>query len=128
MQHQSGEQRKIGKPIEGLPERIADATSSEAARRIAGREEILRRLCELAESAAREHGAQVKKVSIRPAWSHEYDERTGVVVDVDVIASDDTRFAYWEALNECLDKLAELLPAVDRNWLENEVSITVMRN
>jgi len=71
------------------PEKIAEAISFEAKKRIAGREEILRRLGELAESAAREYSAQIKKISIRPAWSHEYDERTGVVVDVEAIASDD---------------------------------------
>jgi hypothetical protein len=128
MQHRTGQQRKINKPLNRRPEKIADTISSESAKRIAGREEIVGRLFELAEAAAREHGIEVKKVSLRPAWSHECDERTGVALDVDVIASDDARFFYWEALNERLEKLGQSLPSVDREWLDNEVSTTVMRS
>jgi hypothetical protein len=128
MLNQIRKQRKPSTPIEAFPENLVGAVSAETAKRIAGREEILIRFRQMAESAAMQHGTRVVRVNIRPTWSHEYEERSGVAVDLDVVASDEARFAYWEALDECIDKLAQSLPLADRNWLENEVSLTVIRS
>jgi hypothetical protein len=126
MRRQSGEQRNISGPGRRDPE-IVNVAGVEAARRIAGRDAIVARVCKLAESKAG-NGIRVRRVRVRPAWSHEYDERTGVVVDVEVSASDDNRFSYWEALNKSLDALGETLSPADRSWLDSEVSLTVIRS
>src|SRR5579864_1932855 len=127
MRRKGGEQRKVNHLIPSRPQRI-DTPGTEVGQRIAGREEILERVCELAQSQAAKQRVEVKKVGIRPAWSHEYDEKTGVVVDVDVVASNDERFSYWEALGESLAELADTLPSVDANWLQKELSLTVIRS
>jgi hypothetical protein len=95
-------------------------------RRIAGREAIVARICQLAESTAG-HSVRVHRIMVRAEWSHEYDERTGVVVDVEVTASNQCRFSYWEELINRLDEIAASLAPVDQSWLDREVSLTVIR-
>ncbi len=127
MRHEGGDKRVMGQPPRGLVESIADSISAQAAKRIAGREEVVERICELAGAQAAKRNLRVNEISVHAAWSHEYDENTGVVVDVNVTASDEDRFSYWEALNERLDELAASLPQNARDWLESEVSLTVIR-
>jgi hypothetical protein len=127
MPHKGSQQRKLNQPLQGPTQKVAGTISAEAARRIAGREEILRRICELARSEAVQRGVQVNQVNIHPAWSHEYKEQAGVVVDVDVTASNDDRFSYWDALREGVDELAASLPPADRSWLESELSLAIIR-
>jgi len=127
MRRKGAEQRKINHSIPGVPQ-IFDTIGAEVAKRIAGREQILRRVYELAQSEAAERGVKVKRVSIHPAWSREHVEKTGVVVDVDVVASSDERFSYWEALSESLCELADSLRPADGNWLQKELSLTVIRS
>lgn len=127
MQHEGGEERVTGQPPRDVVESIADSISAQAAKRIAGREEVVGRICEVARAQAAKHNLRVNEISIHAAWSHEYDENTGVVVDVNVTASDEDRFSYWEALNEGLDELAASLPQNDCDWLQSELSLTVIR-
>ncbi len=127
MRHDGGEERVMGQPPRGVVEVIADSISTQAAKRIAGREEVVVRICELARAQAAKRNLRVNEISVHAAWSHEYDENTGVVVDVDVTASDEDRFSYWEALNERLDELAASLPQNDSDWLQSELSLTVIR-
>ena len=122
------EQLNIRQPLRRISEEIACRISPETARRIDKHEKIVKRACELAESMAQEHAVKLRSITVGPTWSHEYDERSGVTVHVDIAATNDARFSYWEALNKALEDLAQSLPTAGRNWLENEVSITVMRS
>jgi len=128
MRHKGGEQRKMSQPIRGFAAGITDSVGAEAVNRIAGREALLGRICKLAKAEAAERSLRVNKLSIHAAWSHEYDEQTGVIVDIDVTASDEDRFSYWEALNERLDELAASLSQPDRDWLQSDLSLTVVRS
>lgn len=95
-------------------------------RRIAGRQAIVARICQLAESTGG-HSVRVHRIMVRAEWSHEYDDRTGVVVDVEVTASNECRFSYWKELNNRLDEIAASLAPADKSWLDREVSLTVIR-
>jgi hypothetical protein len=44
--------------------------------------------------------ARTAALSPEPAWSHEYDEHNGVVIDIEIKADPDKRFSYWDALSE----------------------------
>jgi len=64
---------------------------------------------------------------VRAEWSHEYDDRTGVVVDVEVTRVKRVPFSYWKELNNRLDEIAASLAPADKSWLDREVSLTVIR-
>ena len=58
----------------------------------------------------------------------EYEERTGVVIDVEIKATTDERFSYWDAVCERLNELEESVPPEERCFLNDEVSFIVNRS
>lgn len=102
--------------------------SSEAERRFRGHEKVVQEVLSLAEKEARARGISLVKIDVRPAWSHEYEERTGVVIDVEIKATAEERFSYWDAVCEWLDQLADSLPPKEQRFLNDEISFIVNRS
>ena len=100
----------------------------EAARRFRGHERIVQEVCSLAKEEAQARRLTLLCIDVRPAWSHEYDERTGIVIDVEIKASSDERFSYWDAVCERLNELEESLPPEERCFLNDEISFIVNRS
>lgn len=107
---------------------LIESVSPEAARRLSGHESTVQAVCSLAKEEAQARGLSLLKIEVRPAWSHEYDERTGIVIDVEIRASSDERFSYWDAVGERLNELAESVPSEERCFLNDEVSLIVNRS
>ncbi len=100
----------------------------EATRRFQGHEGVVQKVCALATEEAQARGLVLHYLDVRPAWSHEYDERTGVVVDAAVEASTDEQFSYWDAVGERLTQLEDTLPLEERSFLVKEISFVVSQN
>jgi len=107
---------------------LIESVSPEAARRLSGHESTVQAVCSLAKEEAQARGLSLLKIEVRPAWSHEYDERTGIVIDVEIRASSDERFSYWDAVCERLNELAESVSPEERCFLNDEVSLVVSRS
>ena len=101
------------------------STSPEAARRLSGHESTVHAVCALAIQQAQARGLPLLKIDVRPAWSHEYDERTGIIIDVEISAPSDERFSYWDALCERLSFLQLSLPLQEQRFLQDQVSLLV---
>jgi len=112
---------------DSFPTTVA-AIDPEAARRFRGHERIMHEVCSLAKEEAQSRGLTLLRIDVRPAWSHEYDEQTGVVIDVEIKASSDERFSYWDAVCERLNELEEAVPPEERGFLNDEVSLIVNRS
>ncbi len=112
----------------GLSPTLTETIAPEAARRLGGHESTVQAVCSLAKEEAQARGLSLLKIEVRPAWSHEYDERTGIVIDVEIRASSDERFSYWDAVCERLNELAESVSPEERCFLNDEVSFIVNRS
>ena len=102
-----------------------ETSDPEAARRFRGHEKIVQEVCSLAKEEARARGLALLHIDVRPAWSHEYDERTGVVIDVEIKATTDEQFSYWDAVCERVSQLEDALSLEDRSFLTDEISLVV---
>src|SRR5713101_1322312 len=98
------------KASNGLSATVIETITPEAVERLKGHERIVQEVCSLAKEEAQARGLSILRIDVRPAWSHEYDERTGIVIDVEIRASSDERFSYWDAVCERLNELEESLP------------------
>ncbi|MBI3798979.1 MAG: hypothetical protein HY268_18695 [Deltaproteobacteria bacterium] len=107
---------------------MTETIDPEAARRFRDHERIVYEVCSLAKEEAQARGLVLLRVDVRPAWSHEYDERTGIVIDVEIRASSDERFSYWDAVCERLNQLEDLLSPEEQRFLNDEVSFIVSRS
>jgi hypothetical protein len=105
-----------------------ESIDPDAARRFSGHERIVQKVCSLAQEEAQARGLALLQIDVRPAWSHEYDEHTGIVIDVEIRASSDERFFYWDAVCERLNELEETLSPEDRSFLTDEISFIVNRS
>lgn len=101
--------------------------SPEAERRFKGHERVVQKALSLAEKEAQARRISLLKIEVRPAWSHEYEERTGVVIDVEIKATPEERFSYWDAVCEKLDQLEDSLPPEERRFLNDDISFVVSR-
>lgn len=57
---------------------MAETTDPEAARRFSSHESLEQEVCALVKEEAQTRGLALLRIDVRPAWSHEYDEHTGV--------------------------------------------------
>ena len=62
-----------------------------------------------------------------PAWSHEYEERTGIVIEAEIEGSTDQRFSLWDTVCEQISKLQESLPKKESRFLSEDISFVVSR-
>ena len=72
----------------------------ETARRLEGHEQLLEKLIVLIEGEATARSLSIIRIEVLPAWSHEYEEKTGIVIQVEVKATDEQRFSLWEGIGE----------------------------
>ena len=107
---------------------MTETIDPEAVRRFSGHESLVQKVCSLAKEEAQARSLPLLCIEVRPAWSHEYDERTGIVIDVAIKASSDERFSYWDAVCERLNGLAESVPPEERCFLNGEVLLIVNRS
>jgi hypothetical protein len=124
----SSQKAKEGTGAAGLSPMVIEIISPTAAQRLRGHERIVQAVCSLAKGEARARGLALLNINVRPAWSHEYDERTGVVIDVEIKAGADERFSYWDAMCERLNQLEDTLSPEDRSFLTSEISFIVSRS
>jgi len=99
----------------------------EAEDRIRGQEVILEYVESIAMKTASDLHVSIQRMIVAPAWSHEYDDRTGIVIDIDIDADNDRRFALWDAICEQLDQEQSGLSEKERRFLEDDVSVSVNR-
>jgi hypothetical protein len=96
-------------------------------RRIKGHKKILLLIGDLVRDEAIKQGVRIRRIEARPAWSHEYEERSAVVVEAEIEAGADQRFSFWEAVSERIDSLSDSLSARNRGFLNNRLSLVVSR-
>lgn len=109
----------------GFSPTAIETISTDAAQRIKGHEKIVREVCSLAREEAQASGLALLRIDVRPAWSHEYEERTGIVIDVEIRASSDERFSYWDAVCERLSLLEDSLPPEEQRFLQDQAFLVV---
>jgi len=97
----------------------------ESARRLRGHEKLLENPVFVAEQEASARGISLLKIDVLPAWSHEYEERSGVVIQVEVRATDEQRFGFWEGMSERMDSLQDTLAPAENDFLTDEISVIV---
>jgi hypothetical protein len=105
-----------------------ELVSPEVSKRLKGHEQLVQNICVLASQEAHSRGLTLYKVDIRPAWSHESDEQTGIVIDVEIKATADERFAYWDAVCERVSQLEASLSPEEQRFLNDEIFLTVSRS
>jgi len=105
-----------------------ELVSPEVSRRLKGYEQLVQSIYVLASQEARRHGLTLYKIDIRPAWSHESDEHTGVVIDLEVKATADERFAYWDAVCERVSQLEAALSPEEQRFLGDDMALLVSRS
>jgi hypothetical protein len=120
--------------IESVLEKTAPPTpegaflAPEVRRRLAGHEQLVHRICALARQEAQDRGLVLRKMEVRPAWSHEADEHSGVVIDVELKATADERFSYWDAICERILQFETSLSQEEQRFLDDEISLVVSRS
>jgi hypothetical protein len=101
---------------------------SEAAQRTQGHEELVKKICTVAEEEAQRCGISLLSMRIRPSWSHESNEQTGIVIDAAVNAPSNERNHYWDAVCEQMSRLESSLPSAESDFLSNEIFFIVSRD
>jgi hypothetical protein len=86
---------------------------------------LLDNLVIVAEQEAAARGISLLKIDVLPACSHEYEERCGVVIQVEVRATDEQRFCFWEGMSERIDSLQDTLAPEEKDFLTDEISVIV---
>jgi hypothetical protein len=86
---------------------------------------LVSEICKIIGEIARARAVALERVDIRPAWSHEYEETRGIVVDIEVHSPTEQALAYWQALSETLEQRALTFDAASRDFLAEHVSVMV---
>jgi len=70
------------------------------------------------------------RIVVRPSWSHEYEDQTGVVIEVEIAASDEKRFNLWDTISLRLDALLDStsLSEEEQSFLTNKLSVIVTQS
>lgn len=102
--------------------------STEATRRLSGYERVIQELFSISKKEAYARNIPILIVDVRPAWSHEYKENSGVVVDIEIKGSAEERFSLWDAICERIDQLKDSLSQEEWQFLTDEISFIVRRS
>src|SRR5437660_208982 len=89
----------------------------EATLRYEHHRKLVSEICGIIGEIARERAVALERVDIRPAWSHEYEETRGIVVDIEVHSPTEQALAYWQALSEALEQRALTFDAASKEFL-----------
>jgi hypothetical protein len=101
--------------------------ASEAKERLSDHKTLATKLYRLIEQRASALKIPMRKIVVLPAWSHEYEDRTGVVIDVEIDGSADQRFSLWDAVCDEMVRLEESLPKKESRFLSDQISFVVNR-
>jgi hypothetical protein len=93
-----------------------------------GHEKLAQTIGVLARKEAQAHELALLKIDIRPAWSHESNEQTGIVIDVEVKATASERFSYWDVVCERLHQLEASLSPEEQRFLNDDIALIVSRS
>jgi hypothetical protein len=102
--------------------------SLEVKQRLQGHEQLVHTICTFAIQEAEARGLALDSINIRPTWSHEDDENTGIVIDVEIKAMADERLVYWNAVCERINQLEEMLQLEEQRFLNDEIYFIVNRS
>jgi len=64
-------------------------------------------------------------IVVRPSWSHEYEDRTGVVIEVEIKGDTEKRFNLWDAISSKLDAFLDSISAEEQSFLTDKLSVIV---
>ena len=100
----------------------------EAKLRLRGYEELLGKLNSFVEAEAKRLNVVINRIIIRPGWSHEYEDKTSVVIYVEIQGGDEERFSLWDSICENIDNQSNSLPAPTRQFLNDNIFVVVNRD
>lgn len=66
------------------------------------------------------------RITVRPSWSHESEDQTGVVIDVEITGDSRQRFDLWDAISAKLDSLLDTQPKREQLFLIDNISVVVV--
>jgi hypothetical protein len=96
---------------------------AEGKRRLKGFEKISERVYAIIREQLKPYQTQAT-VKVRPAWSHEYEDFSSVVIDIEIVGNDDRRFLLWDSISTKIEGLNTSQD--ERSFLENNVSVNVI--
>jgi len=106
-------------------QKITPEITDEAKKRLADREYLQEKLHFIMEEEASGLSISLNRIAIRPGWSHEYEDLSGVVIEVEMTGNNDLRFALWDAISFRLDALLDSLTLDEQTFIANNVSVVV---
>jgi hypothetical protein len=71
------------------------------------------------------HAAVLPTITVRPAWSHEYEDLTGIVIEVEIEGDTEKRFTLWEAISSKLDALLDTISSEEQSFLTDNITVIV---
>jgi hypothetical protein len=96
---------------------------AEGKRRLKGFEKISERVYAIIREQLKAYQTQAT-VKVRPAWSHEYEDSSSVVIDIEIVGNDDRRLLLWDSISSKIEGLSTAQD--ERSFLENNVSVNVI--
>jgi hypothetical protein len=109
---------------EGIRQPAAVEIVPDVEQRLIGHRSLVLQICSLIQEQIEAFQISAR-IRVRPAWSHEYEDRTGIVVDVEANVDDDRRFVLWDAISTKVATLSNLSED-DRSFLNNNISVFVI--
>lgn len=100
----------------------------EAKRRLEGRESLVDQVHLIVEEEAAILKIGIKRIVVRPGWSHEYQDKTSVVMYVEIQGETESRFSLWDAICERLQRLENSLPDHARQFLSENIFVAVSKD
>jgi hypothetical protein len=117
----------VGQLLDTSPEAIRQTASVEIVpdveQRLIGRTSLMRQICSLIKEEIDTFQTSAR-IRVRPAWSHEYENRSGIVIDVEANVDDDRRFLLWDAISTKVAALSNLSEA-DQSFVNDNISVFV---
>jgi hypothetical protein len=110
-----------------IPSLAQPNMSPEARRRMLGYEHLMQRIYTLVQEEAKKQGLILYKIEVEPDWSHEYDEKTGIIVRAEIQGTSDDRFTFWDSIANRLEDLEQLLSPDECTFLTRSISVVINR-
>src|SRR5713226_615226 len=104
-------------PTPEVKEIIPKKNSTEAERRLGKHNRLLGSLISAIETEALKRHIAITKLTVHPAWSHEYEENSGIVINTEIKGNAEERFALWDAVSEKTEKLQAFFDPEDGKFL-----------
>ena len=98
--------------------------SPDAQERLSGYASLVGKVYSVIKSEAKRYDV-FPIVAVRPSWSHEYEDRTGVVIEVEIKGDSEKRFNLWDAISAKLDDLLDSISEDEKSFLTARLSVIV---